>query len=146
MDELQNRAGVWFIYDGECPMCSMAAHAFRIRQLHGPLHLIDARQSESDSLLAEIKRRNLDLDEGMVIWLDGKFYHGKDALRFMAQFGDTKGLFNRTNRILFRSEKLAGWAYPCLRGVRNLMLRLKDVGKLDNLGGDDAGHKVEDPR
>jgi hypothetical protein len=113
----------------------MAAHAVRIRQRLGPLHLVDARQAAHDPLLQEIRRRNLDLDEGMVIWWNGAFYHGREALRFMAEFADDDGWFNRLNRLLFRSEAISGWSYPKLRAIRNLLLRMRGVGKIKERSG-----------
>lgn len=128
--------GVWFVYDGDCPICSMAAHALKIRQALGPLHLVDARRDWGSPLLHEIKRRKLNLDEGMVIWFENQFYHGKDALRFMAQFGAEEGWFNRVNRTFFQSETLSRISYPWLRAGRNLLLKIRGVGKLDNLRDD----------
>ena len=135
-NDIGDGKGVWFVYDGECPMCSMAAHAFRIRQLYGTLHLIDARRSPDHPLMVEIRRRRLDLDEGMAIWCDGRFYHGQAALRFMARFAADDGWFNRVNRLLFRSEALARFGYPLLRAIRNLLLTIRGVRKIRNLDDD----------
>jgi len=129
--------GVWFVYDGDCPMCSMAAHALKIRQRYGPLYLVDARRNTDDPLLVEIKRRKLNLDEGMVILCEGRFYHGQDALRFMARFGSDDGWFNRINRALFKSNILARLSYPLLRATRNFLLRIKGVAQLNNLRNDE---------
>jgi len=125
--------GIWFIYDGACPICNYAAHAFRIREKYGELHLLDARTETSHALLVEINRRRLDLDEGMVIVADGRFYHGKTALLFMVQFGEQQGWFNYVNTQLFRSSTMASMLYPLLRGVRNLLINLRHKGKIDNL-------------
>jgi predicted DCC family thiol-disulfide oxidoreductase YuxK len=130
---IDHSKGIWFVYDGDCPLCSVASHALKIQQRFGPLHLLDARGDKSNPLLLEINRRNLDLDEGMVIWRQGRFYHGRDALRFMAQFGENAGWFNRITRTLFRSETLARVSYPWLRAIRNLLLKIRGVGNLDNL-------------
>jgi predicted DCC family thiol-disulfide oxidoreductase YuxK len=129
--------GVWFVYDGDCPVCSMAAHALRIKALYGPLHLINAREDGSSPLLDEITRRELNLDEGMVIVCEGRLYHGANALRFMAEHGDSKGLFNACNRALFRSEAVAKLAYPWMRRARNFLLILRRVSKLNNLRSND---------
>jgi predicted DCC family thiol-disulfide oxidoreductase YuxK len=77
MSNLAEKQGVWFVYDGECPMCNTAAHAF---------HLINARKTKDDPLIEEINKRKIDLDEGMVIYCEDRFYHGKDALKFMARW------------------------------------------------------------
>jgi predicted DCC family thiol-disulfide oxidoreductase YuxK len=140
MDEAlqtRERKGVWFVYDGDCPMCSMAAHALKIQQRHGPLHIVDARRDTDAPLLLEINRRKLNLDEGMVILCDGRFYHGQDALRFMARFGSDDGWFNRINRGLFRSDALTRFSYPVLRATRNLLLKIKGVPQLNNLRNND---------
>jgi predicted DCC family thiol-disulfide oxidoreductase YuxK len=86
MSNLAEKQGVWFVYDGECPMCNTAAHAFRIKQQYGSLHLINARKTKDDPLIEEINKRKIDLDEGMVIYCEDRFYHGKDALKFMARW------------------------------------------------------------
>jgi predicted DCC family thiol-disulfide oxidoreductase YuxK len=125
--------GVWFAYDGDCPICNTAAHTLRIRQAVGELHLVNARVERGHPLVMEINRRNIDLDEGMVIKYRDVFYHGRDALHFMALFGSNSGWFNRTNAILFKSKTLARLCYPGMRGVRNLLLRLKGVPKIRNL-------------
>jgi predicted DCC family thiol-disulfide oxidoreductase YuxK len=134
----QQGEGIWFVYDGDCPLCRTAALALRIRRQHGALHLLDARNDRDDPLLQEIARRNYDLDEGMVIWCAGRFYHGADALCFMAQFAESSGFFNRVNRLLFSSERSARLCYPWLRAMRNLLVRIRGAGKLDNLRDSDA--------
>lgn len=134
MNSLAQKQGVWFVYDGDCPMCNMAAHAFRIRQEHGALHLVNAREaSNDDPLIREINHRRLDLDEGMVIYCQDRFYHGSDALKFMARYGDKKGFMNHVNSALFKSDTLARLCYPRLRAGRNMLLRLRRVGRIDNL-------------
>lgn len=125
--------GIWFVYDGACPLCKSAATALRIKGEYGHLELIDARKQEDHPLLVDIKERQFDLDEGMVIFDGRKFYHGATALWFMAQYGDADGMFNRVTRLLFRSRTIANLLYPLLRGVRNMLLRIRGVAKLNNL-------------
>lgn len=131
MSDGQN--GVWFIYDGDCPLCQQAALALRIRRELGELHFLNARAEPIHPLLQEANKQGLDLDDGMIIVHDGHFYHGKEALQFMARFGDSRGWFNRFNRLLFRSEHLAALVYPWMRGARNWLLRLRKRPPIDNL-------------
>jgi len=125
--------GVWFIYDGDCPICQMAAEALRIKQDYGTLHLLDARVSTDHPLMQEINIRGLDLDQGMVIVADGQFHFGKGALKFMARYSERKGLFNWFTTSLFWSDFLAKALYPLMRGGRNLLLKLRGVDKIRNL-------------
>lgn len=134
MKEFNSGDGIWFVYDGECPLCTWAALALRIKAQYGELHLLDARASAEHELLQAIHAEGLDLDEGMVIYDGQRFYHGQAALRFMARFGETKGLFNLTNKLLFWSEWLAKITYPWMRGARNWLLRRRGIQSIDNLG------------
>lgn len=127
------KGDVWFVYDGDCPLCNSAANALRIRKAVGNLHLVNAREEGNYPLLQEIKARNLNLDDGMVIKFQDICYHGADALHIMALLGTGQGWFNRMNAWLFRSRALSALCYPAMRGVRNLALRLKGVPRLRNL-------------
>lgn len=126
-------AGVWFLYDGECPMCRSVAQAVRIRKQYGALHLVDARHAQDDPLYLEVARRGLSLDEGMVIYADGRFYHGKEALTFVARFGDPVNPTTMLSKLLFRARVVAVSLYPVLRGCRNMLLAIKGVRQIDNL-------------
>lgn len=124
---------VWFVYDGDCPLCTNAALALRIKQQYGRLVLVNARTEQHHFLLREIAAQQLDLDDGMVIYDGQRFYHGKHALRFMAQFGEHAGWFNLLNKALFWSDNIASISYPWLRGIRNWLLKRHGRGLIDNL-------------
>jgi hypothetical protein len=85
--------GIYFVYDGDCPLCTSAALALRIKQDYGTLNLINAREAADHPHVRELTRRGLDLDEGMAIFADGRIYHGADALGFMARYGETRNAF-----------------------------------------------------
>lgn len=129
----QETGEIWFAYDGECPICTYAAHALRIRECVGQLHLVDARVDKDHPLIQRINAERLDLDEGMVIQFGDQLYHGADALQVMALLGSKYGWFNRANALLFRLPRLAKLAYPLMRGTRNLLIRMLGVVKIDNL-------------
>lgn len=133
MNNASSKNGIWFVYDGECPMCTKAALALRIKEQYGALHLLNAREEGEHELLQQINARGFDIDEGMVIYDGNNFFHGKDALRFMAQCGESKSVFNLTNKILFWSDLMAKLMYPWMRGTRNLLLRRKKAPRIDNL-------------
>lgn len=134
MNNLDEKTGIWFVYDGECPMCNSTAQAIRMKEEYGSLHLIDARTiNPDDALIKEINHRGLDLDEGMVIYNEGQFYHGKHALKFMAKHGTAKNGFTAICKALFWSKFISSLTYPWMRGTRNLLLRHRNVGRIDNL-------------
>ncbi len=98
------------IYDGECPFCSRYAAYQRLREEY-TVHLVDAR--------AEPERAasyGLDLNEGMIVDLDGRVYHGADAVCLLSQLSQRPGPL--------RNATLARALYPFLRFGRNMSLRL----------------------
>jgi predicted DCC family thiol-disulfide oxidoreductase YuxK len=127
------RDDVWLVYDGKCPICTTASHALQIRKAVGNLCLLDARVEGDHPLMQEIKAKQLSLDEGMVIKFQNVCYHGADALHVMALLGTEHGWFNRMNAWLFRSKTLAKHIYPFMRAMRNLVINLKGISKIDNL-------------
>jgi predicted DCC family thiol-disulfide oxidoreductase YuxK len=129
----QMQGDVWFVYDGDCPICCMAANALQIKKTVGNLHVVNAREDINSPLIGEINEQKLNLDDGMVLKFQGVLYHGEDALHMMALLGSPHGWFNRMNAILFRSKKVAKFCYPMMRSTRNLLLRVKRVGKINNL-------------
>lgn len=136
------RGDVWFAYDGDCPICAHAAHALRIRESVGALHLVNAREDPGHPLIREIGALGLDLDEGMVLKFLDTCYHGQDALHMMALLGSPHGWFNRANAVLFRSKPFAALCYPLMRGGRNLLLRVNGVDKIRNLEPHDADRPI----
>ena len=133
MGKIIKKSGVSFVYDGACPMCENAAHALRIKKNYGDIHLINARDATDDPLMVEILRRGYDLDEGMVIYAEETFYHGKDALRFMAKSGDVKNIFTAMCKGLFWSDTIASLTYPWMRATRNWLLKRRKVEKINTV-------------
>lgn len=133
MNNPENKKEVWFVYDGECPLCTNAALAISIKNELGTLNLLNAREASGHPLLHTINKQGYDLDAGMVIYDGNRFYHGKDALSFMARFGRNHGLLNLINKALFWSDSIASLMYPWLRGTRNLLLKNKKITQIDNL-------------
>ena len=129
----ETKDGVWFIYDGDCPVCHFAATSLRIKKSVGKLTLLDARVEQNHPLLRAVQDRKLDLDEGMVLIYQDSFFHGQDALHVMAFLGSGSGWFNRLNALLFKSKTAAKFSYPILRFFRNGLLRFVGVDKIRNL-------------
>ncbi|MEZ5792748.1 MAG: DCC1-like thiol-disulfide oxidoreductase family protein [Nitratireductor sp.] len=129
----EKKDDIWFVYDGECPICQMGASMYKVRAAVGELITVDARTERDHWLMEKINAEGLDLDQGMVICYRDQLFHGDGALRIMAELGNGEGIYNRTNEALFHSPTLARLIYPLLRGARNLALRLRGVDKIRNL-------------
>ena len=124
---------IWFVYDGECPICQMGASLFKLREAVGTLSTVDARTELDHPVIHEVNAAKLNLDEGMVIKYKGKLYQGDETLVLMANIGSMDTLFNRINTALFKSKTMSRLSYPFMRGARNLALFLKGAGRIDNL-------------
>jgi predicted DCC family thiol-disulfide oxidoreductase YuxK len=118
----------WLLYDGECPFCSRYVRHVRLREAIGPIMLANAR--EHAALLEEVRRLGFDVDTGMVLKLDGNYYHGADCIHALALLTTPSGWFNRLNSLVFKSSTAAKVLYPVLRTGRNLTLRLLGRARL----------------
>jgi predicted DCC family thiol-disulfide oxidoreductase YuxK len=122
----------WLVYDGDCPFCSRYVQYLRLRQAAGPVRLVNAR--EGGPLVDELQRAGLDLDEGMVLKLGGRYYHGADCIHALSLLSSGSGLFNRINAKVFRSPQLSRVLYPVLRTGRNTVLSLLGRTKIASPG------------
>jgi predicted DCC family thiol-disulfide oxidoreductase YuxK len=126
---------IWFVYDGECPICTLGADFYKVRKSVGRVQTVDARTEKDHPVMREVNDAKLNLDEGMVVKYQGRLYQGRDALHLMAQLGATDDMLNAINNTIFKSKALAHWLYPSMKAARNLALKLKGVGRIDNLKG-----------
>jgi len=116
---------VELIFDGQCPVCTAYSEAAVRRDSKAAATAIDARSDHS--LVREALARGLDLDEGMVAVSGGRFYHGAEALRFMAGRNRSRTIVGMLNRAVFSRTRLSRIFYPLLRAGRNGLLRIKGV-------------------
>jgi predicted DCC family thiol-disulfide oxidoreductase YuxK len=132
----QTEPGAWIVYDGQCPFCSRYVQLVRLRETLGQVQLVDARKG--GPMVDEARAAGLDLDEGMVLKLDGRLYHGADCINMLALLSTPSSRFNRINAALFRSRTASRLMYPMLRTGRNAVLRL--------LGRTRISPRTRDPR
>ena len=118
----------WLVYDGECPLCLRYAAYLDARSAIGELTLVDARQG--GTIVEEVKSRGLVLDDGMVLKMKGRYYHGEDALVALALMSERRGVFSVLNRTVLSSKRMARVAYPMLKLARRVALRIKGVPHL----------------
>lgn len=126
-----NGDGIYYIYDGACPLCRHSALAVKLKGQHGGLHLINARSLDaSDPISQYIEKHKLDLDKGMVIIVNYRHYYGPLALHFMARQSEPQNIVQSIIRIVFSSRLVCLIAYPILRLTRNMLLRYNGVAHI----------------
>ena len=119
------------IYDGDCPFCQAYVNMLRLKEQY-TVELVDARGNHA--VLPEITSKGYDLDDGMVVEISGRFFHGDEAMTRMALMTTKSGLLRRLTKWTFTSERRSRYLYPILRGGRNMTLRVLGHKKINNLG------------
>lgn len=122
---------IYLIYDKECPMCNFYCNLVRIKKFFGNLVLLNAR--EDCDQVQKITQEGLDIDQGMVLIVNGVIYYADEAINILSLLSSRSNLFNRLNYHLFKSRKFSKWLYPVLRTGRNLILKLLSKTKINNL-------------
>jgi predicted DCC family thiol-disulfide oxidoreductase YuxK len=110
------------VYDGDCPFCSHYVRLVRLKKSLGDIDLVDARAG--GRIVDEIIAAGVNLDDGMVLKMDGRFYHGEACIHRLALLSTPSNGFNRLNRLIFSSRTASRLLYPALRLGRNTALRL----------------------
>lgn len=112
--------GVTVVYDEDCPFCSNYVSMVRMRDAVGDVRLLNAR--DGGPIVEDLIAQGFDLDQGMVLLMDGEVYHGADAMHRIALLTTPSGVFNRLNAAVFGSRTVSRVLYPMLRTGRNLTL------------------------
>jgi predicted DCC family thiol-disulfide oxidoreductase YuxK len=113
----------FLVYDGDCPACSAYVAMARLRQLYPDLQILSAR-TEPD-LVADLRRIGYEINNGMVLSLDGRIYCAAGATRMIATLGRNSS--SRWRRAALGFIGTAPWArplYPWLNRGRLLLLRI----------------------
>ena len=119
----------FLLYDGECPFCSFYVEKSRFETRTGrPLQLIDGR--EAPGLVARLRREGCDLEQGMILVLDGRRHHGAAAMTVLEGTTARTGSFGRLARWFASSPARVRLAYPWLRRLRRAALLAKGKPRL----------------
>lgn len=119
---VQDSDVVYLVYDGDCPFCSVYVDYVRVKESVGTFKLVNAR--EGGPIVEDVIKHDFDLDEGMVLVMEGQYYHGHDCINRLALMSTRSNIFNRLNAIVFRSPTTSRILYPILKIGRNIVLRL----------------------
>lgn len=115
------------IYDGECPFCSRYAAMVHLRKRYD-LKLVNARKDSA--IVNRVLELGFILDHGMVLEIDGRYYHGDECLFMLALMGADEGLLSKLAISLLGRPAVAAWVYPILTSGRSLTLSILRRSKL----------------
>lgn len=118
-------ADVKILYDGDCPICSAYAQFTRLRQRHH-VEIVDGREARDH--VTTLREQGVDIDEGMIVLVDGEVYHGDEAVAFL----EIEGRYG-----VLRSASWIRRLYPWVWRARNALLRM--LGRDPHVGWEDQG-------
>lgn len=124
---------VKIFFDGGCPFCSRYVEILRLRRSIGKVELVNLRHDAA--LRDELRSKGFDLNQGMVVEIDGRRLGGADAANALAILSTPSDLFNRLNRLLLSVPALAAIIYPILRSGRWISLFLMGRKGIDEKDG-----------
>ena len=97
----------YLLYDGECPMCRSYVAMARLKQLYPQLELLDARSEPA--LVAGLRRQGYEINDGMVLKLDGVVHFGAEATRMIARLGEASPSWWRRAGLTLLGAAPYGW-------------------------------------
>ena len=109
------------IYDGDCPFCRSYITLTRLKELANTI-LLNAR--EEPALCQDLVDEGVCLDDGMVVIINNQIHHGGDAINLITILSSKNTQFNKVAYLVFSKPVISKVAYPFLRGIRNITLRL----------------------
>lgn len=109
-------------YDGDCPFCARYVRWLRLRETVGDVRLVDLRVDHAAR--ERLRAQGHDLDQGMVVEIDGQAHAGAEAVHRLALLSTPSDRFNRLNRWVLGHHGASAWVYPWLRAGRNATLFL----------------------
>jgi predicted DCC family thiol-disulfide oxidoreductase YuxK len=127
MDTPRARASrVTVVYDGGCPFCSDYVRYQELKQAVSSVELVDAR-SDADAL-ARYEIDAADLEDGMVVIVDGKRHMGGDAVHALSRLSQGPGnWWVATVAFFSRTRLVSRVLYPFLKAGRRVALAILGV-------------------
>jgi predicted DCC family thiol-disulfide oxidoreductase YuxK len=119
----------FLLYDGDCPACSAYVAMARLRQFYPNLRIVSARTEPE--LVAYLRARGYEINDGMVLSLDGKIYYAADATRMIATLGrDSSSRWRRAALGIIGTAPWSRPLYSWLNRGRLLILRILGRGRI----------------
>ena len=116
--------GPFLLYDGECPFCSFYVAKSRFESMiRQPLRLVDGRKALD--LVMQLRHEGCDLEQGMILVLDGRRYQGAEAMTVLEGMSTGAGNFGWLARWFASSPERVRLAYPWLLRLRRAALFAK---------------------
>lgn len=107
-------------YDQECPFCSSYANFVKLND-HFDLQVKNSRVCHSE---IRFLCKHIDINDGLVISVDGTCMQGIDALRYLDIAMEKKGLLSRLHGIWNLKKTFTKPIYTFIKMLRKMVLFL----------------------
>lgn len=105
-------------YDKECPFCKHYAYFLTLKESY-ELHLINARESLEEILT---KCPHTDINEGMIIEVEGKCLQGTEALKYLDSIITRKSFMSKLHHLWSLSPLITDNLYNFIKILRQIVL------------------------
>jgi len=106
-------------YDGKCPFCNRYADILKLKRSFD-VEICDARTDLSWKVL----KKDIQLDDGVIVSYDGKWYQGVEALDMLLSISQYEGFFFTLQKWVFANKIIGNIVYSCFKFFRKIALLL----------------------
>ncbi|MCW8822164.1 MAG: DUF393 domain-containing protein [Sulfurovum sp.] len=107
-------------YDLECPFCNRYARFVKLNDCYD-LQLKDAREYHAEILSL---CKDMDINDGIIVFAEGKCLQGIDALSYLDISMEKKGLLSRLHGIWNIKKSVSHPLYAFIKVLRKIVLFL----------------------
>lgn len=108
-------------FDNECPFCKEYSRYIDLRKKY-ELDLIDARGSPKE--IASFKERGFDINDGVIVELEGELFQGADAVKLLDGAIEKNSLIDKSISAIVRFPLFKRAIYPMVLIVRKVVLKI----------------------
>lgn len=108
------------LYDGECPICTRYREYVELRKKYN-VQLYNAR--EHPDLIERLRKQGYNIDEGMILLVDGQTFHKHEAIVMLERMTESKGWWDTALRKVMEVPFLMKICYPFLFFIRWVLLK-----------------------
>lgn len=105
-------------YDLECPFCNRYANFVTLNDCYD-LQLKDAREYQAE---IHFLCKDMDINDGLIVSIEGKCLQGVDALRYLDISMQKKGLLSRLHGIWNLKKTFTKPIYTFIKMLRKMVL------------------------
>ena len=126
-------SSITLLYDGECPFCNQYGKYIAVRSKRD-IELLDARLHSE--MVGKLRGDGYDIDKGMILLIDGRTYHGGQAVVVLGALSYDMFWYDKLVRALVKLPGFTRVIYPIIKFIRQVTLTV--LGRNTKINQHDA--------